>query len=243
MVSARTADSPDSEAAQRWASLARATGVTGLGAVSLLFAAVIAVSTVGEPPLDASSQEAAAFFRNSQAAWVQAAEATASLAMLVFLWFVVGLTLLLRRVEGQPPWRSTVALGSGILVAAYGVLDASWDAAAHRSAELGPGLAGYAFDVGNIGFANAWLAMASLAVSAGWVTISTGVLPRWTGWCAIRATSRSHPGHGGSVRRTWLFGRAGHSHRSLKRGAAEADLVAVGVSVDHLAHPVAVRLL
>src|ERR1035437_1537893 len=32
-------------------------------------------------------------------------------------------------------------------------------------------------------------------------------------------------------------------HRSLQRGAAEADLVAVGVAVDHLAHTVPVRLL
>ena len=94
------------------------------------------------------------------------------------------LALLLRRAEGDPPWRSTVALASGVLVAAYGVLDASWDAAAHRGTDLDPAIAAYAFDVGNLGFANAWLAVASFAVSCGWVTLSTGVLPRWTGWCA-----------------------------------------------------------
>ena len=74
---------------------------------------------------------------------------------------------------------------SGLLAAAYGVLDASWDAAAHRGSELDATLAGYAFDVGNIGFANAWLAMASFAVASGWVCLSTGFLPRWTGWCAV----------------------------------------------------------
>lgn len=185
MDSAWTEDSKDSESARRWVSLARATGVTGLAAVGILFGGIIAVSSVGEPPLDASSQDAATFFRKTEAAWVQAAEATASLGMLVFLWFVVGLVLLLRRAEGEPPWRSTVALVSGVLLAAYGVLDASWDAASHRGAELGPELAGYAFDVGNIGFANSWLALASLAVAAGWVTTRTGVLPRWLGWCAI----------------------------------------------------------
>ena len=46
---AQTADSPDSEPAQRWASRTRATGVTGLAAIILLFAAVIAVSSVGIP--------------------------------------------------------------------------------------------------------------------------------------------------------------------------------------------------
>lgn len=185
MGSARTAERPTSEPAQKWVALARATGVTGLAALILLMTSVIAVSSVGEPPLDASSQEAATFFRDSQVAWVQAAEATASLAMVAFLWFVVGLALLLRRTEGEPPWRSNVALVSGVLLAAYGVLDASWDAAAHRGSEIGAALAAYAFDVGNIGFANAWLAMASLAVSAGWVTIRAGVFPRWTGWCAV----------------------------------------------------------
>ena len=173
------------EVARGWASLARTTGVMGLAALVVLFAAIIAVSSVGEPPLDASSEAAAAFFIRSHAAWVQAAEATASLGMLLFLWFVVGLFLLLRRAEGEPPWRATVALVSGVLIAAYGVLDASWDAAAHRGAEIGPALAGYAFDVGNIGFANAWLAAASLGASAGWVSIATGVFPRWTAWLAI----------------------------------------------------------
>ena len=170
---------------ERWRNLALGTGVTGLVAIVSQFAAIIAVGSVGEPPLQASSREAAAFFRSIEAAWAQAAQAVASLGMIVFLWFVVGFALLLRRAEGDPPWRSGVALASGVLVTAYGVLDASWDAAAHRGAELDPGLAGYAYDVGNIGFANAWLAMASFAIACGWVVLSTGLLPRWNGWCAI----------------------------------------------------------
>lgn len=174
-----------SDESEAWRRLALVTGVTGLVAMAILFPPIIAVSSVGEPPLDATSRDAAAFFRDLEAAWAQTAEAVASLGMLVLLWFVVGFALLLRRVEGDPPWRSVVALVSGVLVAAYGVLDASWDAAAHRGAELDSALAGYAFDVGNIGFANAWLAMASFAVAAGWVVLSTGFLPRWTGWCAV----------------------------------------------------------
>lgn len=176
---------PGGRESDAWTRLALFTGVTGLAAMAILFPAVIAVSSVGEPPLDATSRDAAAFFRDIEAAWAQAAEAVASLGMLVFLWFVVGFALLLVRVEGDPPWRSVVALVSGVLVAAYGVLDASWDAAGHRGDELDPALAGYAFDVGNIGFANAWLAMASFAAAAGWVVLSTGFLPRWTGWCAV----------------------------------------------------------
>jgi hypothetical protein len=174
-----------SDEARRWGLMARVTGWLGIGSVVLLFVPIIAISSVGEPPLDASTQDIATFFRDAHAGWVEAAEAMASLGMLVFLWFVVGVACLLRRAEGEPAWRSTIALVSGVLLAAYGVLDASWDSAIHRGDELDPGLAAYAFDVGNIGFANAWLAVASLAVSAGWVTLSTGVFPRWTGWCAV----------------------------------------------------------
>lgn len=168
-----------------WTSMARATGWTGIAAVVLLFAPIIAISTVGEPPLAATSQEAADFFVATGAGWVQAMEATASVAMVVLLWFFVGLALLLRRAEGEPAWRSTVALVSGVLLAAYGVLDASWDAAAHRADEIDAPLAGYAFDIGNIGFANAWLAMASLAVATGWVVLRTGWMPAWIGWAAV----------------------------------------------------------
>jgi hypothetical protein len=171
--------------AVRWSRLERATGITGLVSVVVLFTPIIAISSLGEPPLDAASADIATFFRAADAGWVDAAEATASLGILVFLWFVVGLALLLRRAEGQPAWRSTIALVSGVLVAAYGVLDASWDAAFHRGTEIDEMLAAYAFDVGNIGFANSWLALASLSLSAGSVIISTGAQPRWTGWSAI----------------------------------------------------------
>jgi len=116
--------------------LARATGACGLGAMVVLFGAVIAIGSVGEPPLNASTEEAAEFIRNASADWVQAAGALASLGMLAFLWFVVGPALLLRRIEGEPAWRSGIALVSGVLLAAYGVLDASWDAASHRAADI-----------------------------------------------------------------------------------------------------------
>jgi hypothetical protein len=168
-----------------WSSLARATGWTGLATLVLLFAPIIAISSTGEPPLEATSEDAAEFFSAIDVGWAAAAEATASLAMVVLLWFVVGFALLLRRAEGEPAWRATVALVSGVLLTAYGVLDASWDAAAHRSAEIDEPLAGYAFDVGNIGFANAWLAMASLSLATGWVVLRTGWMPRWLGYAAL----------------------------------------------------------
>jgi hypothetical protein len=176
----------DTEAAsERWRALSRTTGVIALVAVVLLFGPIIAISTVGEPPFDATQEEAATFFRNADSAWVHAAQATASIGMLAFLWFVVGLTTLLRRVEREPAWRSTMALVSGTLVAAYGVVDASWDAAANRGTDLDPMMALYAFDLGNLGFANAWLAMASFAIAVGWVLLDSRALPAWWAWWAV----------------------------------------------------------
>ena len=168
-----------------WVRLARITAVTGLIAVVLLFASIIALAARGEPPFTASNEEARAYFANVSVGWPQTAMALTSVAAIGILWFVVGLTLLLRRAEGDPPWRSTIALASGVLLTAYTALDASLEAASFRGADLDPAVAGYAFDVGSIGFANAWLALASFAVCAGWVVVATGIFGRWLGWWAI----------------------------------------------------------
>ena len=171
--------------AERWAGLARTTGIIGLVAVVVLFTPIIAISTLGEPAFDASADEAAAFFGRTGTAWAMAAGAAAGLGMVVFLWFVAAFTTLLRRVEGPPAWRSTAALVSGALVAAYGLLDASWDAAGNRGAEIDPGIAAFAFDLGNLGFANAWVALGSFAIASGWVLVESRAVPAWWGWWAV----------------------------------------------------------
>jgi hypothetical protein len=111
------------------------------------------------------------------------------LAAIGLVWFVVGLALIPGRAEGGPRWRSTGALLSGVLLAGYVLLDANPQAAAFRGADLDPALARNAFDNGNIGFANARLAIGSCAVACGWVVLSTGLFPRWLGsWAADEAS-------------------------------------------------------
>jgi hypothetical protein len=165
--------------------LARFTGVAGLSGIVLLFGPIIAISTLGEPPFDGGRDDVATFFRNADVGWFQAAEAAVAIGMFALLWFVVGLTTLLRGVEGRPAWRSTAALLSGTLLVAYGNVDVSWEAAANRGSETDPAVALYAFDVGNLGFANAWLAMASFALATGWVLLDSRALPAWWGRLAI----------------------------------------------------------
>jgi len=172
--------------ADPWRTLAKATGILGLAGVVLLFAPVIAISGLGEPPLDGAPDDVAEFFLAAgDAGWYATAEAMFSIGMLALLWFFVGLTALLRRAEGEPAWRSTAALMSAAMLVAYGLVDASWEAAANRGAGTDPAVALYAFDVGNIGFANAWLAMASFAIGVGWVLQTSAVLPRWCAWWAF----------------------------------------------------------
>ena len=171
----------------RWRELERVTGLAGIIAAVLLFAPIIAISTLGEPGFDGTAADAAAFFRAGDTAWVTAAQATAVIGMLSFLWFVAGLTTLLRRTEGEPAWRSTVALVSGVLVAAYGVIDASWEAAFNRGGELGAEIAVFAFDLGNLGFANAWVALGSFAVATGLALLTGHALAAWWGWWVIVA--------------------------------------------------------
>ena len=170
-----------------WTRLPRATGIIGLSTVLLIFTPIIAISTLGEPPFTATTEQAHAFLVNASAGWVGVATAALTVAVIGLIWFVVGLSLLLARAEGSPPWRSVAALVSGVLLPAYLLLNASWGAAAYRGAETEPGLARYAFDVGNLGFANAWVAMGTFAVACGWVVLLTRLFGRWLGWWAIVA--------------------------------------------------------
>src|SRR4029450_11611184 len=101
--------------ADRWTRMIRGTGVVGLVSVVLLFAPTIAISFLGEPPFVASGEQGRAVCANGSAGWVQSAMSLASLSAIGLIWFVVGLSLLLARVEGSPPSRSAVALMCGVL--------------------------------------------------------------------------------------------------------------------------------
>jgi hypothetical protein len=174
-------------AADPWLRMSRVTGLIGLGSFVLLFAPIIAISTLGEPSFTATAEEAHTFLRSANAGWVQTGQAVLGLAAVGLIWFVVGLALQLARAEDGPPWRAAVAGLSGLLLPAYLLANVSWNAATYGGAEIEPGLASYAFDLGNLGFANAWLAMGSFAVAAGWLVLETRVLGRWLGWWAVVA--------------------------------------------------------
>ena len=168
-----------------WRRMAKITGMAGLVGAVLLFAPIIALSGLGEPSFDGSEAEIAEFFvAVGDASWTQAAGVVVLLGLLALLWFVVGVALLLRRLRVRPPWRSSIALLSGLLVTVYGLFDVSWSAASNRGG-TDPAVAVFAFDAGNLGFANAWLALGSFAMMTGWVLGESRALPRWCAWWAV----------------------------------------------------------
>ena len=172
----------------RYAALARTTGIIGIAFLVLLFGPIIALASAGEPALEATAAEAAQYFGNLEATWAQLVMAASTLGMIGSLWFFVAFGFLLGRAEGDPPWRSTIATLSGALLAAYGLIGASsGEAASLHGGRITPEVADYAYAVGNVGFANAWVALASFALCAGWVILSTGVLERWMGWWVVVA--------------------------------------------------------
>jgi hypothetical protein len=167
--------------------LARTTGAVGVAFVALLFGPTIAISSAGEPALEATGEQAATFFGNADATWVDLAQATSTLGLMGSLWFVVAFGFLLRRAEGDPAWRSAIATLSGAMLAAYGLIDTSWQAASLHGKAITPAVADYAFAVGNLGFANAWIPIASFAACTGWVILRTGLFERWMGWWVLTA--------------------------------------------------------
>jgi hypothetical protein len=171
----------------RYAALARTTGIIGIAFLVLLFGPIIALASADEPALEATAAEAVNYFGNLEATWAQLTMAASTLGMIGSLWFFVAFGFLLRRAEGDPPWRSAIATLSGALLAALGLIGASWEAASLHGGRITPEIADYAYAVGNVGFANIWIAMASFAVCSGWVILSTGVLERWMGWWIVVA--------------------------------------------------------
>jgi Domain of unknown function (DUF4386) len=166
-----------------WQRMGRVTGVAGLAAVVLIFVPIV-VGTRTEPAFTATATEFLTYYKSPNTPGAPFRSFVFTVGLVTFVWFAVALTTLLRRAEGEAAWRSAIAMGSGVLFVAL-VLSGNEVAAAFRADDLDPQIARYAFDEGQVAFANARVALGSFAVCCGWVIASTGFLPRWLGWLAI----------------------------------------------------------
>jgi hypothetical protein len=171
-------------AAQR-RTLARVTGAAGVTTLVVVLGTSLA-NNYQSASFTSDADEAVTFFRSLDDWFGALSSFLTSVGLIAMLCFAVGLALLLRRYEADPPWRSTFLAGAGIVSVVSGQI-ASWDAAAFRSSDIDPHVARYAFDLGNLSFANSWVATGAFAIFAGMIILSARDLPHWLGWWAILA--------------------------------------------------------
>lgn len=169
-------------------SMAVTAGVAGLLSLALVAAGQALVQVGGgEPAFDAPPAEIADFIANRDDELYPVGSYLGTLFVLAFVWFLAGLYGVLRRAEGEPPWRSRVALVSGMVFVA-GITGGGWDYAVFRRDDgIDQEYAMLAFDLGNLGFANSWVVLGGFAAAAGWAMITARSLPSWLGWVAVVA--------------------------------------------------------
>lgn len=172
------------EATQR-RTLARITGAAGLTTVVVVLGSSLA-NNYQSAPLGSDAGETVTFFRSIDDTFGRLSSFATAVGLIAMLWFALGLALLLRRYDGPLPWRSAFLAGAGVISVVSGQI-ASWDAAAFRSDDIDPQVARYAYDLGNLSFANSWVATGAVSLCAGLIIVSAKALPTWLGWWAILA--------------------------------------------------------
>jgi hypothetical protein len=170
---------------QQRRTLARITGLAGLVTLVVVLGTSLA-NDYQSTAMDSDADETVAFFRSLDDTFGAISSFATAVGLIAMLWFSLGLALLLRRYEGELPWRSVFLAGAGVVSVVSGQI-ASWDAAAYRSDDIDPQVARYAFDLGNLSFANGWVAAGAVGICAGLIVLGSRDLPRWLGWWALVA--------------------------------------------------------
>jgi hypothetical protein len=160
-------------------------GGCGLGAVVLTFVPAVANSG-NEPSFNGSAGAVVAYLRATSTPIAQLGSAVMTLGIVALLVFLTTVAVLLHSAGTELSWRPAVVAACA---AAFGgiVLTSSTQAAARQASDVSPGLARFAFDQGNLSFANAWVVLGVAAVCSGWEAARTRALPTWLAWWAIVA--------------------------------------------------------
>lgn len=165
--------------------LARITGAAGLVTVVAVLGTSLA-NDYQNAPSGGDAAETVAFFRSLDDSLGAFSSWATSVGLIAMLWFSIGLALLLRRYEGEVPWRSAFLASAGVVSVVTGQIG-SWDAAIYRSDDIDPQVAQYALDLGDVSFANGWVAAGAVGICAGLVIVASRELPHWLGWWALVA--------------------------------------------------------
>ncbi|HEU4348777.1 MAG TPA: hypothetical protein VFR35_13440, partial [Actinoplanes sp.] len=174
-----------SEARTQRRTLTRITGAAGITTLVVVLGTSLA-NGYQSAAFTSDAEQTVAFFRSIDDAFGAVSSFLTAIGLIAILWFTVGLALLLRRYDTDLPWRSAFLAGAGVVSVVSGQI-ASWDAAAFRSQDIDPQVARYAFDLGNLSFANGWVATGALSICAGMIFLTARDLPNWVGWWAVAA--------------------------------------------------------
>jgi hypothetical protein len=160
--------------------LRRTTAIAGLATFVLQFGGQALMQVNGqEPAFDAPAAEISAFFAAVDPDLFAAGSYLSVLSVLTVLWFFGGLYALLRE-----DWRAPVALVCGVAYATGAGV--GWELAAFRTREgIDPQLARLAFDLGNLSFAAAWVALGGFTLAVGWSMLTGPYARPRLGWWAI----------------------------------------------------------
>jgi hypothetical protein len=163
------------------ATMRRTTAFTGLAAFALLAIGQGLIQVGGaEPPFDAPANDIVPFFVARDAELFFVGTYLSVLCVITMLWFLGGLYAILKE-----DWRAPIALVSGVVFVGL-IAFGGWELAVFRASEgLDPQVARLMFDMGNMAFATAWVALGSFAVATGWAVLATRLLPPWLGWWSV----------------------------------------------------------
>jgi hypothetical protein len=172
----------------QWRTLSVTTGVAGIAGLVLVMVSQLLQQVGGsEPAFDASGDEILRFFQARNDTLYAIGTFLGLIAAVSLAVFVSALWAILREIEERPAFRSAIALISGITFVAL-LMSPGWELAGFRVDEgVDPQLARYAFDMGNLGFANSWVALAAFLFAVGWIILISAALPRWLGWLGLVA--------------------------------------------------------
>jgi hypothetical protein len=167
------------------ATLGRVTGAAGIVGVAVVIGASLADGYQNQTMTEATPA-IVGFFRSldDRTGWLTSY--ATSVGLIACLWFTIGLALALRPHERGLPWRSVFLAAAGVVSIVSGQI-ASWDAAVFRSSSIDPQVARYAYDLGNISFANSWVATGAVGICAALVMFRAPTLPAWLAWWGLVA--------------------------------------------------------
>jgi hypothetical protein len=173
-----------------WVGWQRICGLAGV-VFSLLGIAASVLTTSTSPSLGDSSGKVALIYRTHHTAFLTA-DFLLGVSVFFFLWFLGGLRSALRQQEQEPGTLSSIAFGSGVLLAAALLAGAALEAGfAFRLAGIshpGPGDASLALLVSNtrtILLTFVWLAGASVVSAVSTANLWTGFQPRWLAYAGL----------------------------------------------------------